>query len=78
VLAAVLSNPAHLLAQYYTELVNPSDPGNMVQELPLLILLVLVNIYILFAIPAATMSIFSGSPAAMAAEWAHATAVSMN
>ena len=59
--AAVLSILAHLLAQYYTELVNFSDPGNMVQELPLLILLVLVNIYILFKIPAMTMSIFSGS-----------------
>jgi hypothetical protein len=34
--AAVLSILAHLLAQYYTELVNFSDPGNMVQELPLL------------------------------------------
>src|ERR1700726_681930 len=59
--AAVLSILAHLLAQYYTELVNFSDPGNMVQELPLLILLVLGNIYILFKIPAMTMSIFSGS-----------------
>jgi type IV secretory pathway VirB6-like protein len=59
--AAVLSILAHLLAQYYTELINFSDPGNMVQELPLLILLVLVNIYILFKIPAMTMSIFSGS-----------------
>jgi hypothetical protein len=52
---------AHLLAQYYTEVVNFSDPGTMVQELPLLILLVLVNIYIIFKIPAMTMSIFSGS-----------------
>jgi type IV secretory pathway VirB6-like protein len=59
--AAVLSILAHLLAQYYTELANFSDPGSMVQELPLLILLVLVNIYILFKIPAMTMSIFSGS-----------------
>jgi type IV secretory pathway VirB6-like protein len=59
--AAVLSILAHLLAQYSTELVNFSDPGNMVQELPLLILLVLVNVYILFKIPAMTMSIFSGS-----------------
>src|ERR1022692_4229000 len=58
--AAVLSILAHLLAQYYTELVNFSDPGNMVQELPLLILLVLVNIYILFKIPAMTQSLFSG------------------
>jgi hypothetical protein len=59
--AAVLSILGHLLAQYYTELVSFSDPGNMVQQLPLLILLVLVNIYILFKIPAMTMSIFSGS-----------------
>lgn len=59
--AAVLSILAHLLAQYYTELANFSDPGTMVQELPLLILLVLVNVYILFKIPAMTMSIFSGS-----------------
>jgi type IV secretory pathway VirB6-like protein len=59
--AAVLSILAHLLAQYYTELANFSDPGSMVQELPLLILLVLVNVYVLFKIPAMTMSIFSGS-----------------
>jgi hypothetical protein len=59
--AAVLSILAHLLAQYYTEIVNFADPGNMVQELPLLILLVLVNIYILFKIPALTVSLFSGS-----------------
>lgn len=59
--AAVLSILAHLLAQYYTEFVNFSDPGTMVQELPLLILLVLTNVYILFKIPAMTMSIFSGS-----------------
>lgn len=59
--AAVMSILAHLLAQYYTELANFSDPGTMVQELPLLILLVLVNVYILFKIPAMTMSIFSGS-----------------
>lgn len=59
--AAVLSILGHLLAQYYSQLVAFSDPGNMVKELPLLILLVLVNIYILFKIPALTMSIFSGS-----------------
>jgi hypothetical protein len=59
--AAVLSILAHLLAQYYAEIVNFTDPGSMVQELPLLILLVLVNIYILFKIPALTVSLFSGS-----------------
>jgi hypothetical protein len=59
--AAVLSILGHLLAQYYSQIVAFSDPGNMVKELPLLILLVLVNVYILFKIPALTMSIFSGS-----------------
>ncbi len=59
--AAVLSILGHLLAQYYSQLIAFSDPGNMVKELPLLILLVLVNVYILFKIPALTMSIFSGS-----------------
>lgn len=59
--AAVLSILSHLLAQYYSQIVAFSDPGNMVKELPLLILLVLVNIYILLKVPAMTMSIFSGS-----------------
>lgn len=59
--AAVLSILGHLLAQYYSQIVAFSDPGNMVKELPLLILLVLVNVYILFKVPALTMSIFSGS-----------------
>ncbi|HEY3928314.1 MAG TPA: type IV secretion system protein, partial [Candidatus Koribacter sp.] len=59
--AAVLSILGHLLAQYYIELIAFSDPANMVKELPLLILLVLVNVYILFKVPALTMSIFSGS-----------------
>lgn len=59
--AAVLSILGHLLAQYYTQIVAFSDPGSMIKELPLLILLVLVNVYILFKVPALTMSIFSGS-----------------
>ena len=58
--AAVLSILAHLLAQYYTDLVNFTDPGYMVQSLPLLILLVLVNVYILFKVPTITASLFSG------------------
>ena len=58
--AAVFSILGHLLAQYYTQLIGFSDPGNMVKELPLLILLVLVNIYVLFKIPTMTQSLFSG------------------
>jgi hypothetical protein len=59
--AAVLSILSHLLAQYYTELVGFSDPGNMIQQLPLLILLVLVSVYLLIKVPAMTVTIFSGS-----------------
>src|SRR5271155_4530131 len=59
--AAVLSIMGNLLAHYYTDIVAFSDPGLMVKQLPLLIILVMVNVYILFKIPALTMSIFSGS-----------------
>jgi type IV secretory pathway VirB6-like protein len=58
--AAVFSILGHLLARYYTQLIGFSDPGNVVKELPLLILLVLVNIYVLFKIPTMTQSLFSG------------------
>ena len=59
--AAVLSIMGNLLAHYYTDIVAFSDPGLMVKQLPLLIILVTVNIYILIKIPVLTMSIFSGS-----------------
>jgi type IV secretory pathway VirB6-like protein len=59
--AAVLSILAHLLTGYYTTIVAFADPGAMIKQLPLLVLLVLINLYILFKIPAMTMSIFSGS-----------------
>ena len=58
--AAVLSILAHLLSGYYTQVVAFSDPGSMVQELPLLILIVFVNIYILLKVPAMTQSLFGG------------------
>src|ERR1700677_3216407 len=57
--AAVFNILGSLLAQYYTDIVAFSDPGLMIKQLPLLIILVTVNIYILFKIPALTMSIFS-------------------
>jgi hypothetical protein len=59
--AAVLSILAHLLTGYYTTIVAFADPGAMIKQLPLLVLLVVINLYILFKIPAMTMSIFSGS-----------------
>ena len=59
--AAVLSILSNLLTHYYVTLVQFSDPGLMAKQLPMLILLVLLNVYILFKVPALTMSIFSGS-----------------
>jgi len=52
---------SHVLTNYYVQLGQSiSDPSTIVQALPLLILLVLVNVYILFKIPAMTQSLFSG------------------
>ena len=59
--AAVLNIMGNLLAHYYTDIIAFSDPGLMIKQLPLLIILVTVNIYILFKVPALTVSIFSGS-----------------
>jgi type IV secretory pathway VirB6-like protein len=59
VAAAVLSVLGHLYTLYYTSLI-PLDAATLIDKLPLLILLILVNIFILFKIPAITSSIFSG------------------
>src|ERR1700726_3377827 len=62
VAAATLNVLAHVLTNYYVLLgQSVSDPSMMVQTLPLLVLLVLVNIYILFKIPTMTHSLFTGS-----------------
>jgi hypothetical protein len=47
-------------AVLFTPLFFISDPSLMVQMLPLLVLLLLVNVYILFKIPAMTHSLFTG------------------
>src|SRR5208282_4611967 len=61
VAAATLNVLSHVLTNYYIQLGQSlSDPSLMVQTLPLLILLVLVNIYILFKIPTMTHSLFTG------------------
>jgi hypothetical protein len=61
VAAATMSVLSHVLTNYYVQLgQSVSDPALIVQTLPLLILLVLVNIYILFKIPAMTQSLFGG------------------
>ena len=61
VAAAVLSVLGNLLSHYYMTMPSFVDPGMMVKQLPLLILLTLINIYVLFQVPHLTMSIFSGS-----------------
>ena len=61
VAAATMNVLSHVLTNYYVQLgQSMSDPSTMVQTLPLLILLVLVNVYILFKIPTMTHSLFTG------------------
>jgi hypothetical protein len=61
VAAAAMSVLSHVLTNYYVLLGQSlSDPALIVQTLPLLILLVLVNVYILFKIPSMTHSLFGG------------------
>jgi hypothetical protein len=61
VAAAVLFVLSQLLATYAAGLPSVTDPGTMVQQFPILIGLVLVNVYILFQVPHLTHAIFSGS-----------------
>jgi hypothetical protein len=61
VAAATMNVLAHVLTNFYLQLgQSVSDPSTMVQTLPLLVLLVLVNVYILFKIPTMAHSLFSG------------------
>jgi type IV secretory pathway VirB6-like protein len=61
VAAATMSVLSHVLTNYYISLGQSlSDPAKIVQSLPLLVLLVLVNVYILFKVPAMTQSLFGG------------------
>ncbi len=58
VAAAAMNVLSHVLTNYYVSLgQSVSDPATIVQTLPLLVLLVLVNIYSLFKIPAMTQSL---------------------
>lgn len=59
VAAAVVAILGHLYLLFYTVL-TPLEPKTVVQKLPLLILLIVLNLYLLSKIPAITSSIFSG------------------
>jgi hypothetical protein len=61
VAAATLNVLSHVLTNFYVQLGQSlSDPSLLVQTLPLLVLLVLVNIYILLKIPTITHTLFTG------------------
>ena len=61
VAAACLSVLGHIFTAYATNFMNATDPATMVENFPLLLLLILVNVFVLLKIPALTASIFSGS-----------------
>lgn len=60
VAAAVIAILGHLCELYYAGLM-PLDPITLIPKMPLLILLIVTDIYLLFKIPAITSSIFSGN-----------------
>lgn len=61
VAASVLSVLAQLLTAFAGGLTLVADPGTMVLQIPWLIMLILINVYVLFQVPHLTMAIFSGS-----------------
>jgi len=61
VAAATMSVLGHMFITYYANLTDFTDPLTLVKNLPLLIMLVVVNIFLILKIPAITASIFSGS-----------------
>ena len=60
VAAATMSVLGQLYIRYYSNLVDFTHPLNMMKNFPLLIILVMVNLFLLLKIPAMTATIFSG------------------
>ncbi|MHB2008385.1 MAG: type IV secretion system protein [Acidobacteriaceae bacterium] len=60
VAAATMSILGQLYTRYYTNLVDFTHPINLMKNFPLLIILVMVNMFMLLKIPALTATIFSG------------------
>jgi len=60
VAAATMSILGQLYTRYYTNLVDFTHPINLMKNFPLLIILVIVNMFMLLKIPAMTATIFSG------------------
>jgi len=61
VAAATMSVLGHLFISYYATLTDFSNPLTLIKNLPFLIMLVVVNVFLILKIPAITASIFSGS-----------------
>jgi hypothetical protein len=61
VAAATMSVLGHLFITYYAKLADFTSPLTLVKNLPFLIVLVVVNVFLIIKIPAITASIFSGS-----------------
>jgi type IV secretory pathway VirB6-like protein len=61
VAAATMSVLGHLFITYYAKLADFTSPLTLVKNLPFLIVLVVVDIFLILKIPAITASIFSGS-----------------
>jgi hypothetical protein len=60
VAAAAMGILSHFYLGYYQNLVDFTHPDALIRNFPILVLLVMVNIFILMKIPALTASIFSG------------------
>ena len=61
VAAATMSVLGHLFITYYAKLADFTSPLTLVKNLPFLIVLVVINVFLILKIPAITASIFSGS-----------------
>jgi hypothetical protein len=77
VAAAVLSVLGQLYMKYYASLVDFTNPLNMLKNVPLLVILLIVNAYMLLKIPALTATLFSGSTGGHDAGTGIATALMM-
>ena len=60
VAAATMNVLGQIYMRYSSNLVDFSDPKAMAQNFPMLIILVIVNVFLILKIPAITASIFSG------------------
>ena len=60
VAAATMSVLGQVYMRYSTNLVDLTDPKKLAQNLPMLLILVIVNVFLILKIPAMTASIFSG------------------